>query len=275
MPHTPIAQQERRRIFQSNRKSFSSFFRLLDMTVITMVYFFFLAVNHVNVDLTSMVLLLVCILSYNLFAEVMNLYRFGRAPSNFVMLKTISMVWCMASLLTATFAFVLPISVPYRTNLTLVFNLALTLPLLLILRAVFTHIICILRVNGYDTRTAIIIGTAPSGYKLANQFDEEKHLGIHFMGFYDDRKSRRVPNNMQYLVHGDVSKALELAHSGQVDYVYIALPIIAADRIVKILYDFSNSTAKLNLISEPLVGSLINARSQQIGSVQTISLFRD
>jgi putative colanic acid biosynthesis UDP-glucose lipid carrier transferase len=189
MRKTLITRQERRRSFQSNRKNFSSFYRLLDMTVITMVYLSVLLVDHFKVDLTSIVLLLVCTISYNFCAEAVNLYRLGRAPSNLVMLKTISMVWCLASFVTAIFAFLFPSSLPYSTNLILMFNLALTLPTLLILRALFTQIISLFRIKGYNTRTAIIIGSTPAGYKLANEFEEEKHLGIHFMGFYEDRKS--------------------------------------------------------------------------------------
>ena len=205
----------------------------------------------------------------------MDLYRFGRAPSNSVLLKTISIVWGLTSLLTASFAFLLPSAVPYSTNLTLLFDLALTLPSLIILRAVCTQIVCIFRMKGYNTCTAIIVGTTSAGYKLANQFEEEKHLGIHFLGFYEDRKSGRVPNNMQYRVRGDISKALELALAGQVDYVYIALPLIAADRITDMLNKFANTAAKISLISDPFVDTLINARGQQIGSIHTISLSRD
>jgi putative colanic acid biosynthesis UDP-glucose lipid carrier transferase len=274
MQITSIADQERHRSFQSNTKKISSFYRFLDITVITIVYFFVLAINQVNVDLTSVLLLFVCTMSYNFCAEAMNLYRFGRKPSNIVMLKTISMVWCFTSFITSIFAFVLPSSLPYGTNVMLVFNLALSLPTLIILRLVFNKIICFFRIKGVDTRTAIVIGATPSAYKLANQFDEEKHLGIQFMGFYEDRKSNRVPNNMQYLVLGDVHKALKLANSGRIDYVYIALPINAGERMVDMLQKFSNSRAQLNLISEPFVDSLINSRRQQIGSIQTISLFR-
>jgi putative colanic acid biosynthesis UDP-glucose lipid carrier transferase len=275
MQSTSITRQERRRSIRSNRRSFSSFYRLLDMTVITTVYLCILVVSQVNIELTNMILLLVSIISFNFCAEVMNLYRFGRAPSSFVMLKTISVAWCFTALLTAIFAFILPTSLPYSASLTLVFDLALTLPTLVISRAVLTKTIRFFRIKGFNTRTAIIIGTTPGGYKLATQFEEEKSLGIHFLGFYEDRKSDRVPNNMQYLVRGDVSNALELAHSNQVDYVYIALPIIAADRISEMLHKFAKSAAKLNLISDPFVDTLINARGQQIGSIQTISLFRD
>jgi putative colanic acid biosynthesis UDP-glucose lipid carrier transferase len=273
MQKTFTAHQERRKSSHTSRKSYSSFYRLLDIIVFTIVYLFVLVVSHVNLNFNSMLLLIVFIVSYNFCAEAVNLYRFSRAHSSFVMLKTIAMVWCLASLLTVTFAFVLPSSVSHSTNSMLVLTLALTLPTLLIFRAAFAQGICYLRLKGYNSRTAIIIGTTHSGYKLANQFEEEKHLGIHFIGFYEDRKSDRVPNNMQYLVNGDVSDALELANSGQVDYVYIALPIIAEERIVDMLYKFANSPAKINLISDPLIDTLINASSQQIGSVKTISLF--
>ena len=112
MQITSTPHQERRQNLQSNRKDFSSFYRLLDMTVITMVCFFVLAINHISFDLTSMVLLFVCTMSYYFCAEAMNLYDFGRVRSKIVMLKKISLVWCLASFLTAAFAFVLPTSVP-------------------------------------------------------------------------------------------------------------------------------------------------------------------
>jgi putative colanic acid biosynthesis UDP-glucose lipid carrier transferase len=268
------AHQERRQNIFSDRKDFSSFYRLLDMAVITMVYFFVLAVNNVSVDSTSMILLFVCTMSYYFCAETMNLYPFGRVRSKTLMFKKISIVWCFTSVLTATVAYILPSSVPSGTDLTLVFKLALTLPVLMISRALLTQIVFWFRMKGHNTRTAIIIGTTPSACKLAHQFTEEKHLGINFVGFYEDRESSRVPNNIQYLVRGDVTKALELARSGEIDYVYIALPINAGERVVNMLKKFSNTSVQLNIIADPFVDSIINARSQQIGSIQTIRLLQ-
>jgi putative colanic acid biosynthesis UDP-glucose lipid carrier transferase len=269
-----IPQQERRKSFQSNRKDFSSFYRLLDMTIIIMVYFLVLAVNQVNVDLSSMILLFVCTMIYYFCAEAISLYDIRIVRSKLVMLKKISLVWCITNVLAAAFVFVLPTSLPYLTNITLVFKLALTLPILIISRAALTQIIFYFRTQGYNTRTAIIIGTTHSARELAHQFAEEKHLGIHFLGFYEDRKSARVPNSIQYLVHGNVSEALELARSGQVDYVYIALPMNAGERVVKMLQDFSNTSVRLNIITDSFVNSIINASSQQIGSIQTISFLQ-
>ena len=124
-----------------------------------------------------------------------------------------------------------------------------------------------------NSRQAIIVGATKIGQELAQQIKGHDELGIHFLGFYDDRQPERLPDAMQIHLKGTVQQAVELAKSNKVDYIYIALPMGAENRIKEILHYCSDTTANVYLIPNFFVYNLMNSRWQSFGSVQALSIF--
>ncbi|MDF4851027.1 undecaprenyl-phosphate glucose phosphotransferase, partial [Vibrio parahaemolyticus] len=88
----------------------------------------------------------------------------------------------------------------------------------------------------------------------------------------DERSSDRLPSS-EYPIKGAVNQALERAKRGEVDYVYIAMPMHAKERIASILNQFSDTTANTYLIPDFFTYNLLHSRWDQIGQVQTLSVF--
>jgi putative colanic acid biosynthesis UDP-glucose lipid carrier transferase len=268
-----LSDARRGEIIHSSQSGFSFMYRLVDMTVLTLLYFSALLINEININLPGMQLLLINIIVYNFSAEAMDLYRSWRTSSSAMMLKAVAIVWSLTGLLTVAFAFTFPDATPNGNQIAILSWLVVSLPTLLAWRVVMRKILHTHRSSGHNSRSAIIIGATSSGYNLANQIDDNPHLGIKFKAFFDDREPKRISSEFEAILCGTVDDAIALAKANQVDYIYVAMPMGAEKRITDILKMCSDTTANVYIIPDFFVYNVMNARWQQVGSIQTLSIF--
>lgn len=269
-----VSRKSSQGIINTSQSSFSTLYRLVDMTVLTLVYFSILLINQISIDLSHMLLLFINIIAFNFCAEAFDLYRSWRTSSSTLMVRDVTFAWCLTSLLTVSFVFIFPDVVPDGgRQLVIVSWLLASIPALLTWRVMFRKILHKYRRSGHNSRSAIIIGATNSGYSLANQIDENDQLGIKFNGFYDDRSPERIPHEFGAQMCGGVEDAIALAKSNEVDYIYVAMPMHAEKRITEILNMCSDTTANVYIVPDFFMYNLMNARWQRVGSIQTLSVF--
>jgi putative colanic acid biosysnthesis UDP-glucose lipid carrier transferase len=259
-------------IIQTNQSSFSTLYRLTDLILITLVFFSTMVILGEPIKGESMVILFVNIITFNLCAESLDLYRSWRTASTTLMLRSVTFGWLISGFVTATFAYVYPNFVNLD-NFVVVSWLTISLVALTSWRVVFRQVLFVHRRKGHNTRRAIVIGATHAGYSLANQIIENDHLGIIFTGVYDDREPQRLPYEFTNQIAGNVDDAIEKARQGEVDFVYIALPMSAEKRIMQVLNLCSDTTATVYIIPNFFMYNLLNARWQSVGSIQTLSVF--
>lgn len=259
-------------IIQTHQSSFSTLYRLVDLVLITLVYFSVLLSENIDINSGSIVLLFVCSITFLLCAESLDLYRSWRTSPSNLMVKYVSVGWSITALVITAFAYLFPSLVTYGNTVILTWLVAAGASLVG-WRIVFREILHVQRKQGHNTRSAIVIGATASGYSLANQIMENEQLGIQFKGYYDDRRYDRLPHEFQNQVFGDVTRAIELAKNNQVDFIYIAMPMSAEKRIMEILNLCSDTTATVYIIPNFFMYNLVNARWQSVGSIQTLSVF--
>jgi putative colanic acid biosynthesis UDP-glucose lipid carrier transferase len=148
-------------------------------------------------------------------------------------------------------------------------------PLLIaVWRTATTLLLRELRAHGYNTRGAAIIGMTELGERLASQIKTVPSLGLEVHGFYDDRTEDRchpIPESLGQRA-GDLQDLVEAARSGEVDLVYIALPLRAEPRIAALLRQLSDTTASVHLAADFYAFELLHARWGEIAGVPTVSL---
>ena len=259
-------------IIQSNKSSFSTLYRLVDMVTITTLYFLVLLNRDIDIKPDNLVLLLVGIISFNLVAEALDLYRSWRTQSTTTLIKFTAITWTITALVIIGFAYFFPSLTGHGQPVTL-FWIGATYPALCAWRIVFREILFSIRKQGKNTRYAAVIGATPAGYNLAVQIMENEHLGISLKGIYDDRAPSRLPHEFQNQVTGKIECVLEAAKAGEIDYIYVAMPMSAEDRIMEILNMCSDTTCNVYIIPNFFIYNLLNARWQTVGSVQTLSVF--
>ena len=132
-----------------------------------------------------------------------------------------------------------------------------------------------LRARGYNTRAAAIVGMTELGEQLAIQMKTVSTLGLEVYGFYDDREEERcypIPEDLGTRA-GTLADLVVAAKSGEVDLIYLALPLRAEPRINQLLQQLSDSTATVYLAADFFVFDLLHARWSTLGGVPTMSLY--
>ncbi|EDP60487.1 undecaprenyl-phosphate glucose phosphotransferase [Vibrio sp. AND4] len=265
-------------LIRSHEVEFAFLYRLIDLVVIVSLMLL-LAMNGISTSnelITSIekdyvILSFVASLSFLVMAESGDLYRSWRTSSFKEQIFITSLSW----LVTCTFLFLIlylsHVHQMFDKNI-LVMWLILTPILLASWRIIFRFALAYMRKLGYNTRTAIIIGQTEHGITLAKELENHTEHGVLFDGFYDERAVDRLPKS-KYTIKGGVSLALERAKRGEVDYVYIAMPMHANERITLFLNQFSDTTANTYLIPDFFTYNLLHSRWDQIGPVQTLSVF--
>lgn len=259
-------------IIQGNSSSFSTLYRIVDVVLIAVIFFSVLVILNEKIGTDMIVLLFINITSYNLCAEALELYRSWRTSSTTLMMRSVTICWMISAFVTATFAYMFP-SLVNLDNVIVVSWLLACIVALMTWRMIFRQLLFYYRRQGNNTRKAIVIGATSSGYSLANQIIDNNQLGIIFCGLYDDRTPDRLPHEVANQIAGNVNDAIAKAKCGEVDYIYVALPMSAEKRILYILNLCSDTTASVYIIPNFFMYNLINARWQNVGSIQTLSVF--
>ncbi|KPK15338.1 MAG: hypothetical protein AMJ62_09505 [Myxococcales bacterium SG8_38] len=131
-----------------------------------------------------------------------------------------------------------------------------------------------LRARGYNTRAAAIVGMTELGEELARRMQAVPSLGLRVHGFYDDRSDDRchpIPESVGTR-KGFLRDVVDAARRGEVNLIYIALPLRAEPRINQLLRELSDTTASVYLAADFFAFDLLHARWGTLGGLPTISL---
>jgi putative colanic acid biosynthesis UDP-glucose lipid carrier transferase len=130
------------------------------------------------------------------------------------------------------------------------------------------------RARGFNTRGVAIAGSTDIGERLARKIAGDPTLGLRLMGVYDDRGSRRhsVPASLgQY--RGNLQQLVEAARSGEIDIIYMALPMRAEQRITSLVRELADTTATVYVVPDFHAYDLLHARWGSLGELPVVSIF--
>ena len=255
-----------------NKSGFSTIYRLIDLSLVTLLYYSCAAYFESTIDQTSLILLFVNVICFQISAEGVELYRSWRGHRTPEMLRAAAITWALSILgtLTIGYFFVQNINTPPFIVLAW---FATSFVGLIAWRFVMRKFLFHIRKSGMNSRRSIVIGATHLGANVALQIQQNEHLGIRFNGLFDDRDASRLPHEMQNSVLGNIEQAIEMAKRNEVDYIYIALPMSAENRIRSILEQCSDTTANVYVVPNFFMYNLLNARWQTVGNVQALSVY--
>ncbi|MEZ8825981.1 undecaprenyl-phosphate glucose phosphotransferase [Vibrio amylolyticus] len=259
-------------LIRSHETGFAFLYRIADVCIIFSLLLF---IGHFYLPTFTKDYLLISALGallFLLFGETINLYRSWRTTSLSDHVVTTFSCWLICGITIVTVIYFTGTSDQFsRVVLGSWFVAA---PLTLVTwRSVIRITLNSLRHVGYNARRAIIVGHTSQGISLANELVNRPYHGVKFEGFYDERNAFRSDSENDYPILGNVQDALDQAKSGAVDYVYIAMPMHANERIAKFLNQFSDTTANTYLVPDFFTYNLLHSRWDQVGHVQTLSVF--
>ena len=259
-------------IIVKSQNGFSTLYRLVDISIITFLFLFVTGFSHESVTTENLLIVCTYIILFQLSAEGMELYRSWRGFRTPELLRAAAITWLLSLLGAFTLGFLFSPKIDIAPMLILCW-LAICFFALLTWRFIMRKFLFRLRMQGHNSRRSIVIGATQLGYNVAHQIQENSHLGITFNGLFDDRTEDRLAHEFKNQVLGTIEDAIEVAKRHEVDYIYIALPMSAENRIRHILDKCSDTTANVYIIPNFFMYNLLNARWQSVGSVQALSVY--
>lgn len=118
-----------------------------------------------------------------------------------------------------------------------------------------------------------VLGITLPGLAIEQALRQEYNRSHVDIKFYEDRLNIRDSHFVSIKREGNSRDLLALAKSGEVDEIYIALPMIAQQRIRNFLDEFSDSTVDVFLVPDLLSYSAHISQLRMFGNIQTISIF--
>lgn len=123
-----------------------------------------------------------------------------------------------------------------------------------------------------NARTVVIAGISDLSRRLCDQIVEYPHLGMRFLGFFDDRGSDRTGPVKATHALGRLSELADYVRAHRVDVIYIALPIRHEERTKELLDELHDSTASIYFVPDIFVFDLIQARMDDIHGIPVVAL---
>jgi putative colanic acid biosynthesis UDP-glucose lipid carrier transferase len=175
-------------------------------------------------------LALVANISYIFFAELFALYRSWRAASLKEMLFYAFVSWALTLFPVFMFLFFTKES-DYFSRVVLGSWIVSTVIALCAWRVIFRQVLFSLRRKGLNTRSVGLVGLTGRGLSLIKEIEHHPETGYKLTAIFDERSVDRIDPSYAHYYKGGLEKAVKLAQQGEIEILFIALPMTANVRI--------------------------------------------
>jgi putative colanic acid biosysnthesis UDP-glucose lipid carrier transferase len=251
----------------------SSLQRLVDGGVIILAQLFAQRLYAEAWREQTMTITVIGLLVYVFAAEFVGIYRPWRLQTIALEIRDTLIAWLPVPLTLLAFWFFSKTSTNYSR--VAAFGWFMLAPLLLCgLRITVRVGLRILRARGYNTRRVAILGCTPDAERLARWFDDQPWLGLSLDGVYDDRSEDRRYRTQHRAckVIGNTKDLVRQCRAGEIDVVYVALPLRAEQRTAAMVAALADTTAAVYLVADFFQHSLAGAQWSQVGDVPVVSV---
>lgn len=246
-------------------------FRLIDLSLMIITSIMVMAFFNREFNEDYALLLFITIAVFSVLAESFQLYLKLRLRRFITRVINVFAVTTMTFLIVTAILFVIKEGETF-SRLVVVSWYVIHLLSLIGWRIVYRKIKHTRYRQGKNLRKVAIIGLNPTARTLRKEIETYPELGYQFTGYFDDRETNRLQGDLDGF-KGDVAKALEMAQKGELDSIYICIPLTAEARIANIIHKLSDSTANVFMVPDFLLSSLMQGNIGSLGSMDTISIF--
>lgn len=260
-------------VLHANASIVTTIQRISDTLIIVISFWLITLARNAQFSLSQWVILLGVLCIFQLLAELFNLYRSWRGESIWNEIYYVEIVWTISLVIFYFFnEKIINISslvIDYHTLWFLVVTITLAT-----FRIALRLILKFIRSNGYNSRTAVIVGAGPLGKHLAYQLKISQWLGINVLGFYDDKKSGIIDiANSAFPIFGELDQLIIDAKGGAIDRIYITLPMRYEKRIHELVTALSDTTCSVLLVPDVFTFNLLHSRASELNGIPLISIF--
>jgi putative colanic acid biosynthesis UDP-glucose lipid carrier transferase len=122
-----------------------------------------------------------------------------------------------------------------------------------------------------DSRSMVIVGANPLGFRLAKRVLDDPYSGAQVKGFFDDRNPTRLERADGPLL-GSLGDLPAWVREHAVGTIYITLPMVAQPRIMKMLDELGDTTASIYFVPDIFAFDLIQARFDELEGIPVVAI---
>ncbi len=248
--------------------------RVADILVIALIHWAARSVYGVAPEAQTLNATGVGALVFMLAAETNGLYRpWNWQPAEDTQMRTVVLSWLVVPVVLTLLAFSTKTSAHYSRVVS--FSWFLLSPFALYgwrlgARALLRH----LRTKGWNVKRVAILGAGANAAQVGQHIGEQPGLGMRVVGLFDDRAGadrREASASIPYL--GNVAALVSACKAGQIDVVYVTLPLRAEGRTAEMLRALADTTATVYLLADFFTYELLCARWSTMGRFPVVSIY--
>ncbi len=212
-------------------------------------------------------------LVFIMVASANDLYRSWRSESLIVEVSRIAAYWAVSAVGTVFAAYLLiPESNVSRALAATWFFAAPSA--VVVSRVVIRLALRLSRVRGHNYRNTAIIGSTDIAIRIAKSIQDAPWMGLKFVGFYDDRKlaEERVATTDASEILGTTDDLIQAARGGNIDRVYITLPMRAELRIKDVIDQLSELPVTVLYVPDFFLFTMLHAQWEQLGATHVVNV---
>jgi len=256
-------------ILRTNQALISILHRILDIAVVIGSLFLVNALLAQPWNIQHTVAAILVAFLFHFLSELGSLYISWRGLSLLKEIKKTTAYWCIS-------ASICSLALSYAPQDVLLDKLMIKwfiigLLSLISYRILLRYFLSSIRSKGFNTRSFVIAGGGELGQKLLSKISDNQSLGLVFHGYYDDHKIDKDAEDIK--CKGDLEKLVADCKKGNLDRVYITLPMRAEERIKWLMNELADSTASVYIVPDIFMFELLHARSDVIAGIPTISIY--
>ncbi len=244
---------------------------ILDPFIVLLTLYLAALLYGVKVDTKYLVLSIVAFLtSYIVFKE-MNVCRSWRSGGVKAQTRHTLLAWLIVLGILMLIAYATKTSQLFSRPTMLTWALV-TPPLLLAAHWATRKLLLVFGQSERFSRSAVIVGINDVSTRLADEMRTDRHLGLMFEGFFDDRVVHRVDGEVSDPHLGLLKDLPDYVKNHGVDVIYIALPMGQQKRILELLDGLHDTTASIYILPDFFMFDLIQGRMDDVNGVPVVAV---
>jgi putative colanic acid biosysnthesis UDP-glucose lipid carrier transferase len=218
----------------------------------------------------ELITFVICFISFQYF----QLYRSWRGWKLYLEFWIILKAWAAVLAFLLFYFFIFKVSDGY-SRVVFTFWGLLTPFLLFASHLVVRKLLRHYRMQGKNIRHAVIVGAGELGRRMVVQLKDMPWAGIQVLGFFDDKVDEDIYSQVNTPLLGKIQDLQGYLRNNDIDYVYIALPMRAEQKIFWILKECRDLGAKIYLVPDIYIFGLHHAEIQSVGEMLVLSFNPD
>ena len=258
-------------MIRQHNSGLSKLMRFLDGLCIVFGMLISVEVYRVPLNADYLLLVVLGLLGYLLAAELRGMYKSWPMHGVVEECVHILVIWFGIDMFLLTLGFITETSADF-SRLVLIAWMLGTPAAICLFRLTSRWMLVRARGGEISTRVVAFAGVGGATKKMIALIESSPWLGLKVIGVFDDRKPVRI-DEAELRLEGDLQSLLSRAHSGEIDIVYITLPMIAEKRIIQIIEQFADTTVSVFVVPDLFLFSLYKASWVSFAGIPVISTF--